>query len=95
MLHQGEQTLPNELKLLLAVFLLANLVVALWPVTRSPTEADRLLAAHYLPVGVFLHSGYSIAANFSRPNVGFAETTVRTLRRLHVDPEKRRDMIWR
>lgn len=29
----------------LAVFLLANLVLALWRVTRGPTPADRLLAA--------------------------------------------------
>jgi hypothetical protein len=38
------------------------------------------IVGHYLPVGVFLHSGYLIeAANFSRLNLGFAETTVRTV----------------
>jgi hypothetical protein len=32
---------------------------------------------HYLPVGLFLHSGYSIeAANSSRLNLSFTETTV-------------------
>ncbi len=40
MLYEGEQTLLNELKLLLA-----NLLVALWRVARCPTAADRLLAA--------------------------------------------------
>ena len=45
MLYEREQTLVNELKLLLAVFLLANLPVALWRVARCPTAADRLLAA--------------------------------------------------
>jgi len=40
MLYEGEQTLLNELTLLLA-----NLLVALWRVARCPTAADRLLAA--------------------------------------------------
>ncbi|MDP2431668.1 MAG: monovalent cation/H+ antiporter complex subunit F [Pseudomonadota bacterium] len=35
----------SALNQLLAVFLLANLVLALWRVTRGPTPADRLLAA--------------------------------------------------
>lgn len=41
MLYEGEQTLLNELTLLLA-----NLLVALWRVARCPTAADRLLAAN-------------------------------------------------
>lgn len=35
----------DKLNLMLAVFLLANLLLALWRVTRGPTPADRLLAA--------------------------------------------------
>lgn len=35
----------NSLALILAVFLLANLLVALLRVARGPTPADRLLAA--------------------------------------------------
>lgn len=35
----------NDLTLVLAVFLLANLLVALVRVARGPTPADRLLAA--------------------------------------------------
>ena len=35
----------NSLPLILAVFLLANLLVALLRVARGPTPADRLLAA--------------------------------------------------
>lgn len=35
----------NALSLLLAIFLLANLLAALWRVMRGPTAADRMLAA--------------------------------------------------
>lgn len=35
----------NSLNLLLTVFLLTNLLAALWRLARGPTAADRLLAA--------------------------------------------------
>jgi hypothetical protein len=51
---------------------------------------------HYLPVEIFLQSGYSLeATNFSRLDFGFTETTVETLRRLHADLGKRPEVIWR
>src|SRR5688572_14694065 len=43
--HAGDGTAMRELLLLLAVFLLLNLVAALLRVVRGPTPADRLLAA--------------------------------------------------
>jgi len=41
------------------------------------SKACQAVVGHYLPVGLFLHSGYSIeAANSSRLNLSFTETTV-------------------
>ena len=54
-MYEGDQTLLNELKLLLAVLLLANLLATLRRVTRDPTAADRPLTALWLPKGTNLY----------------------------------------